>query len=149
MNRGGGFRRPDRAVTVDAEPQPKPARGRVKDSGPTQKVRQYVRDRSGGWCEWSGCGNAATDIHHRLNRKAGGRHGETRRRINQPGWLLHVCRSHHMVVTNPVGEVRVTVVAMGWVLLEGEDARVVPVQTRHHPGPVLLDDAGDWSPAKG
>lgn len=89
------------------------------------------------------------DVHHRLNRKDGGRFGEMRDRLNGTAWLLDVCRHHHRLVTNPVGDDRTLALTMGWILEEftnGQptDALLVPVLTRHHPGPVLLDNAGDW-----
>ncbi len=119
---------------------------RARDTGPSQRVRGLVALRSGGICEWPGCGQQATDQHHRLNRKAGGRHGEMAERINQAAWLLHACRDHHRVVTSPVGEARLQSLAMGWLLLEGHDALRVPAVTRH--GRVWLTNDGRfiWSP---
>lgn len=113
-------------------------------TGPTPEVRALVAGRCGGRCEWPGCRRAAVDIHHRLNRKNGGRHGAARERINQAGWLLGACRHHHERVTNPVGEVRAEVEAMGWLLREHQDALATPVLTRHRPELVVLDNAGGW-----
>jgi hypothetical protein len=79
-------------------------------------------------------------MHHRLNRKQGGRHGEAAVRINQAAWLLDACRLHHNAVTSPVGAARDLAREMGWLLHEGEDARTVPVASRH--GRVLLADDG-------
>jgi hypothetical protein len=76
---------------------------RPKDTGPKQSVTELVHKRSGGMCEWSGCTEPATDKHHRLNRKDGGRHGEMRDRLNGVAWLLHACRVHHAYVTSPFG----------------------------------------------
>ena len=132
-----------RSVASGREPRTvavKPRRGR--NTGPTDKVRRIVDARSGGWCEWPTCRQPATDTHHRLNRKAGGRHGAMRQRINQPAWLLHACRLHHDYVTSPTGGDRVLCEAWGWLLREGNDALAVPVLTRHATRPVLLDDAG-------
>lgn len=117
-----------------------PARPKRKATGPTQAVRNLVAARSQGWCEWPLCLQPATDQHHRLNRKVGGRHGEMADRINQPAWLLHACRQHHAVVTSPVGEARLQALAMGWVLLEGHDALRIPVVSRH--GRVWLTNDG-------
>ncbi|MGC4886754.1 hypothetical protein [Micromonospora sp. DT227] len=117
---------------------------RPKYTGPTPEVRALVVARCGGRCEWPGCRRAAVDIHHRLNRKNGGRHGTARERINQAGWLLGACRHHHERVTNPVGEVRNEVEAVGWLLRENQDALATPVLTRHRPELVLLDNAGGW-----
>lgn len=112
------------------------------DTGPSRRVRRAVARRSGGICEWPGCWALATDMHHRLNRKNGGRHGETQELINQPEWLLHCCRMHHNVATSPFGPMRKTVMDMGWLLLEGQDAAVALVLTRHDPDPVRLLRSG-------
>lgn len=121
---------------------PKPIRR--SDTGPSRRVVELLSARSSGFCEMPGCIRAATDKHHRLNRKAGGRKGAMRDRINGVAWLLHACRPHHDVVTSPVGATREQVIRMGWLLLEGQDALSVPVLTRHHPMPVWLDDDGSW-----
>lgn len=112
------------------------------DTGPSRRVRRAVARRSGGICEWPRCWGAATDMHHRLNRKNGGRHGDMAELINQPEWLIHCCRMHHMVATSPVGQTRQVVIAMGWLLLEGQDAAVELVLTRHDPFPVRLLRSG-------
>lgn len=116
--------------------------GRRPDTGPSRRVRRAVAKRSGGMCEWPGCWAVATDVHHRLNRKDGGRHGPMRELINQPEWLLHACRMHHNLVTSPVGLVRKLVMERGWLLLEGQDAAAVLVLTRHDPEPVRLLRSG-------
>lgn len=115
---------------------------RQRATGPTPAVRNAVAARSAGQCEWPGCVRAATDVHHRLNRKAGGRHGAMAALINGVAWLLHACRPHHEFVTSPHGEARVLALATGWLLLEGQDAELVPVRTRHAVGPVWLTAAG-------
>lgn len=119
---------------------------RPEYTGPTPEVRALVVARCTGRCEWPGCRRSAVDVHHRLNRKSGGRHGAARERINQAGWLLGACRPHHDRVTNPVGEVRAEVERMGWLLREHQDALTTPVLTRHRPGLVLLDNSGGWRP---
>jgi hypothetical protein len=146
LTRGGALRR-NTPLTVKVPAARKP---RVKDSGPPTKTREVVYARAGatdGWpgtCEWPGCTRVRTDVHHRLGRKSGGRHGEMRARLNGAAWLLAVCRVHHAQVTSPSGAVLVQARAWGWLLMEGQDARVVPVLTRHSPDLVLLDDRGDW-----
>jgi hypothetical protein len=122
-----------------------PAPRRPRDTGPTPQVRALITARSGGRCEWPGCPRLATDIHHRLNRKAGGRHGEARERINSAAWLIAACRPHHDRVTSPVGAARVLAEHMGWLLREYQDAELTPVLTRHAPLPVLLTAAGTWT----
>lgn len=124
----------------------KPAVKRARGTGPSPAVCRLVDARSGGVCEWPRCGRPATDRHHRLNRKTGGRKGEAKARINGPAWLLAACRAHHDDVTSPTGETRKRAMAMGWLLLERQDATQVPVTTRHSPEPVWLDDLGHWHP---
>lgn len=117
---------------------------RRRNTGPSQAVRALVAARSGGVCEWPGCGVSAVDVHHRLNRKMGGRRGETHALINTAPWLLHACRLHHAYVTSPSGEARQRALAWGWLLTEGQDAARTPVMTRHCPRPVLLRITGAW-----
>lgn len=118
------------------------------DTGPSRAVRRRVAKRSGGLCEFPAwaicppCTDLATDMHHRLNRKIGGRHGEAQETVNQAHWLLHCCRAHHAYVTSPAGHRRRTALAIGWLLLEGEDAAEMPALTRHDPAPVLLLPSG-------
>lgn len=133
LARGGPLRRT--AITT-----------RGRDSGPAQKTRDLVHKRSGGRCEWPGCWRMRSDVQHRLNRKDGGRHGEMRDRLNGAAWLLDICRHHHDRIGN---KDRLLAEDMGWVLREftngkPTDALLAPVLTRHHPDPVLLDNAGDW-----
>lgn len=116
---------------------------RRRDTGPSRKVRDIIARRSDGWCEWRGCFLVAADVHHRKNRKAGGRKGEAAELINQPAALLHACRLHHDLVTSPVGAARTVARESGWLLLEHEDALTVPVLSRH--GLVLLDNAGSYT----
>ena len=129
----------------------------ARDTGPTARVRRLVYLRCGadlgprgrilepGWCEWPGCWSPRTDLHHRLNRKTGGRHGDRADELNQAAWLLATCRDHHQQVTSPSAAQLVEARAMGWLLREHEDALLVPVLTRHHPVPVLLDNDGGWA----
>lgn len=75
-----------------------------------------------------------------------------RRRLNQPAWLIDVCRQHHNAVTDAVGEALERAKASGWVLPEYRDgvqvdAELVPVLARHAPGPVLFDNEGGWTVA--
>lgn len=116
-----------------------------RNTGPTKETRLLVWQRSGGACEWPGCPAMATDVHHRLNRKMGGRKGEMALRINGTAWLLAACRVHHRRVTSAFGPALSDARVSGWVLLEGEDGACVPVQTRH--GYVLLDNLGGWHAA--
>lgn len=112
------------------------------DTGPSRRVRRLVAWRSGGWCEWPVCWGRAVEINHRLNRKMGGRHGEVAELINEPHWLLHVCRVHHRRVTSAHGEALAVAKRMGWVLTEDQDAAAVLVLTRHDLDPVRLLPSG-------
>lgn len=121
-----------------------------RDTGPGVKTRRLVYARAGkngdwpGWCEWPGCTRPRQELHHRLNRKDGGRHGVMAARLNGAAWLLAVCRVHHRLVTSACGIALVRARSMGWVLMEHQDAAATPVLTRHHRRAVLLDDAGGW-----
>lgn len=119
---------------------------RPRNTGPKRSVVSLLKARSGGVCEWIGCNRPATDKHHRLNRKAGGRHGQMAERINGVEWLLDACRLHHAYVTSAHGVALERARRYGWLLLEGQNAATVPVRTRHHSLPVLLTPDGLWKP---
>lgn len=59
--------------------------------------RKSLAERSGGQCEAQlpGCSGPATDPHHRITRKDGGRHGEAKERSDRMSALLHLCRPCH------------------------------------------------------
>lgn len=62
---------------------------RELDSGETDwspETRGVVRRRSGGLCEWAGCNEVATDMHHRKLRRFGD---------HRPVNCLHLCDHHH------------------------------------------------------
>lgn len=124
--------------------KPKMATAKRASTGPTRSVAELLAERSGGMCEWTDCPAVATDKHHRLNRKNGGRHGEMRERLNGVAWLLHACRVHHAFVTSPFGRRREVARERGWLLEEHEDAAQVPVWTRHSDQPVYLTADGLW-----
>lgn len=123
--------------------KPKMAAPKRRDTGPSAKVRRLVRERSGGWCEFPDCFAQATEPHHRLNRKSGGRHGEMAVRINQAAWLLDSCRRHNAQAANAVNPDLQLLRDRGLLLMEGEDARLKPVVSRH--GRVWLRDDGTFS----
>lgn len=124
--------------------EPRDRQPRRRDTGPLRSTVEILYIRSGRICEWPTCGQPATEKHHRLNRKIGGRHGEAHERLNGVEWLLHACRVHHAYVTSPVGERRRNALDMGWLLLEHQDALRVPVLTCHDGEPVWLDADGGW-----
>lgn len=113
---------------------------------PTPETRALVMRRSNAYCEWIGCRAVGTDVHHRLNRKAGGRSGLSSLRVNSPAYLLVACRYHHQMVTSQHGVSLQLARETGWLLREHEDGTQVAVLTRHRPEPVLLKDNGSWYP---
>lgn len=134
-------------ATITAEVKPKPRR---KDTGPDQATRDIVHGRSGGWCELRlpGCTGLAEHVHHRLGRKDGGRRGEMRERLNGPGNLVDACAHCHGLVTSPKEPKLTEYRNAGYVLIEGQDGREVPILTIHSPTPILLRDDGTWVPAE-
>lgn len=115
---------------------------RRRDTGPTQKTRDLVHARSGDMCEWPDCLRPRAEVHHRLGRKDGGRGGAMRARLNGSAWLLDACLVHHRMVTSPWGDALIMARASGWLLMEGQDAELVAVWTRHSAMAVLLDGHG-------
>jgi hypothetical protein len=102
-------------------------RRRYRSTGPDADTRATILVRSGGVCEWPSCMDRATDLHHRLNRKMGGRKGGRADQLNGAAWLLHACRYHHDRVTSATGDQLKEAKDYGWVLLEHEDAEQVLV----------------------
>ncbi|WP_052372816.1 HNH endonuclease [Amycolatopsis taiwanensis] len=103
-----------------------------------RKVRDIVRERSGGVCEKCGIQPAA-EIHHRCGRQMGGSREPW---INQPSNLLHLCSGCHGEVTNTRGA-RAYIETCGWLVRRGQTLPAdVPVVLWH--GLVLLDDHGGF-----
>jgi hypothetical protein len=123
-----------------------PMAAKKPSTGPKRDGRELLAWRSSGLCEWPEplCPELATDAHHRLNRKAGGRHGDMRDKLNGVEWLLHACRTHHAYVTSPYGHRRRNAIAIGWLLLEGQEALRIPVLTRHDEEPIWLLPDGSF-----
>jgi hypothetical protein len=105
----------------------------------TPSRRKTLAERSGGWCEarLDVCGGRATDPHHRITRKDGGRSGEARVRLDELSDLLHLCRRCH-----------------GWVHLFPARAREQGLSLKEHQIPahepvryrgdlMYLTDSGD------
>lgn len=105
-------------------------------------VRATLAGRSGGWCEarLSGCWGQATDVHHRISQKAGGRRGAARERHDRLANCVHVCRGCHAWITARPAEAR----DLGLALAEWQTPTSEPVRLHYDDLPVFLDDAGGW-----
>ena len=119
-------------------------RRRYRNTGPDRRTRDIVAFRSLGLCEWPSCYDQATDLHHRLNRKMGGRKGDRADQLNGAAWLLAACRFHHDRVTSATGDQLAEAKDYGWVLLENEDAEHSLVAM--FGGLFLLDNTGGKVP---
>lgn len=117
----------------------------VRSTGPTLSARKLLAERSGGRCEVGlpGCWGTATDVHHRVNRQAGGRHGASRVRLNQLSALIHCCRlCHQWITTRPAWAAD-----LGLSLRDWQEPHHEPVLLFAHAQiPVYLDDAGGVVP---
>jgi hypothetical protein len=113
---------------------------RPQPAVPSQRSKTLA-DRSGSWCEpqlaEAGCWGRATDPHHRITRKDGGRHGEAKERSDQLSGLVHACRPCHRWVHDHPAKAR----DLGLLLREHQIPAYEPVLYRGDL--VYLDDAGD------
>jgi len=118
-----------------------------KPTGPDRKVRALVVDRAGGCCER--CGRrlqvdghwiAAYSIHHRRPRAMG---GSRRAGTNSPANLLLLCGTGTSGCHGWVEAHRVTALANGFLLNQGDDPGAWPV--RLHQGIRWLTDDGGLS----
>ncbi len=95
---------PARDATIQ-KPSPR-ARNRARLI--PRSVRDAVKERSGGQCEWSCdgalCVTEATHMHHRLRRSQGGKHTVAN--------LLHLCAACHLYIHDHPAES----FAEGWLL---------------------------------
>lgn len=125
----GGFAR----STFSPKSSPKPAVPAAR--------RKTLADRSGGWCEpqipEAGCWGRATDPHHRITRKDGGRHGQAKERSDQLSDLVDSCRPCHRWVHEHPAKAR----DRGLLLKEHQIPADEPVLRRGEL--VYLTDAGD------
>jgi hypothetical protein len=141
---GGQLRQVSEKKTATAEAAGKRVAPSLKTTytGPSPAVCKLVDARADDRCEFPTCWAPWDDRHHRLNRKAGGRHGEMRERLNSAAWLICLCRHHHDYVTSAKGKKLAAAKAAGWVLVEGQDAERRPVLTSHSQMWVVLDNRG-------
>lgn len=91
-------------------------------------IRVRLAARSEGRCEVElyGCRGRATDAHHRITTKAGGRHGEAADAHHVLSNLLHLCRPCHSWITDHPAESY----AGGFSLREGDKPTQQPVVYR-------------------
>lgn len=98
-------------------------------------LKVVLVERSGGYCEirLSGCTVRATDVSHRISRKAGGRPlGDLDRLSN----VLHACRPCHTWCHSRPTEAK----DLGLMLNEGRDPTAEPVAYRGGAWTYLADD---------
>jgi hypothetical protein len=104
--------------------------------------RKSLIERSERLCEaWlTGCWGRATDPHHRITRKDGGRHGQAKERSDRMSGLLHVCRPcHRWIHEHPAAAE-----PMGLLLPESAIPAQVPVLYRGE-SKYLDDDGRVWA----
>lgn len=53
------------------------------------ELKQKVRERCKGWCEWPGCKNPCQSLHHRHYRTLG---------EERPQDVLYLCDGHHLAI---------------------------------------------------
>lgn len=101
--------------------------------------RKTLAERSKGWCEAQlpCCLGRATDPHHRITRKDGGRQGEAKERSDRLSDLLHLCRCCHDWVHAYPAKAR----PLGLLLKERQIPSMELVAYRGEP--VYLTDVGD------
>lgn len=117
---------------------PKPRRPR--DTGPSRKVRDVVKQRANHRCERCGLCPGQV-IHHRDPRGSG---GSSRPEINLPSNLVFICSACHEDIERSH---RLKAIGDGWLVQD----RFVPaeVRIRLHYGWHLLDDDGRAVPVPG
>ena len=103
------------------------------------EARELLQSRSSGWCEarLSGCTGEATDVCHRIARKAGGRPGGDDARLSN---LWHGCRACHRWATLRPTEAY----DLGLALKEHQDPTVEPMAYQNAGFVVLDDEGGMW-----
>jgi hypothetical protein len=103
------------------------------------EVAELVKARSGDRCEFGieGCWGTAGESHHRITRKAGGRHRAARAGSDRCSNLIRGCHACHQVVTdNPKWAY-----TQGWCLREWQEPSQEPVLRRGQL--VYFTDSGD------
>lgn len=114
---------------------------RQRYTGPSKAVKDLLKARSGGVCEYCGL-REATEAHHRLGRKAG---GTKRPWINELSNLVDLDLWCHAKITNTNGR-RDDYENAGFLLREGMKPAATPIEHARL-GRVLLLDDGDTRPA--
>lgn len=112
-----------------------PTKPRRRDTGPSQSVREIVRERAGWRCEHCGRADVRLDLHHRRPRAMGGTSDPA---ANQPSNLVLLCRRSHEHFESE----RAYALRTGWLVAQGADPAAAPIWLGHRW--VLLDDEGRY-----
>lgn len=112
-----------------------PIKAKRRDTGPTKAVRDLVKERARGLCEFCGK-HAGEDIHHRRPRALG---GSLDVRTNRPTNLVFLARSCHRWLESHREWAR----EAGWLVRQGVDPASVRLLL---PGRawVVLSDEGSF-----
>lgn len=116
-----------------------PMKSRYRPTGPTADTREALVGRSGGLCELVAtqtCTGSATEVAHRLGKKAGGRKGTALAESNRLSNVVHSCHTCHMW-THDHPDVAYT---LGMMLHEWDSPPDVPMQYRAGEMVLLFDD---------
>jgi 5-methylcytosine-specific restriction protein A len=107
---------------------------RRSKTGPTNEVREIVRRRAQGWCEYCRT-SAGLDVHHRRPRAMGGTADPA---ANRPPNLVYLCRACHGWLESH----RELALATGWLVPQGNDPAAVKVVMGA--ATVMLTDRGTY-----
>jgi len=115
---------------------------RRRYTGPSAEVIDLVAIRSGGRCEFPGCGQRAQDPHHRFERGSGGAGPKGPAWINEVPNILAACRHHNDWCSN---QQPTEAWQMGWIVRHPDVPFLVPALTAHDDLPVFLNEDGSIS----
>jgi hypothetical protein len=110
----------------------------TRDTGPDRGTRTALAGRSGGACELAlaVCTGRATEVAHRIGRKAGGRKGTALAESNRLSNVAHACHECHMWTHDHPDAAYI----LGLMLHEGDSPPDAPMQYRGQGWYLLLDD---------
>lgn len=106
-----------------------------------KRVRDDLWNRSGGLCEKCGVDPAEVAHHRRPRGMGGSRDAVTNTLAN----LLHVSNLCHLQIESN----RADSLEKGWLVLQGQDPRVIPVCYRDYDRPQILNVDGTFCDATG